>query len=73
MGNEYVDVVRYAIVAMTSFDCVAHEHGRAVEFYTVNRYGGVAKVVHVVGQAVDIGSIEAIVVVATDENFVLVG
>lgn len=73
MGNEYVNVGWYATVAMTTFDCIAHEHGRAIKFYTLNRYGGVAKVVHIVGKTVDVGSIEAIVVVAANENFVFVG
>lgn len=57
MSNEYVDVGRYAVVAMTAEDCIAHKHRHAIEFYSVNLNRGVREIMHIVVKSVDIGSI----------------
>jgi len=51
---------------------IAHEHRNAVEFQPVNFNYGITKIMHIVVEPVDVGSIEAIVMVAADENFVFV-
>lgn len=59
------DVFRLAVG-----DAITHKHWNSVEFYAVNLNSGVAEIVYVWVEAVDVRSIEAIVMIAADENFI---
>lgn len=54
-------------------DAVAHKHWHAVEFHSVELYTGVAQVVYIGVKAADIRAVEAIVVIAADENLMGIG
>ena len=61
------------VAALAVGYAIAHKHWNAVEFNTIYFDAGIAKIMHVVVKAVDVGSIKAVVVVAADENLVAIG
>ena len=74
MGNQDIGVGWDVgiVAAMTVGNAVAHKHRHTVKLHPFNLNAGVAKVMYVAVQSVDIGSVEAIVMVAADKDFVLV-
>ena len=52
---------------------VTHKHRNTIELHTFNLNSGVAEIMDVTVQSVNAGSIETVVMVATDKDFVAVG
>ena len=74
VGDKYIHIFRnIGIVAeLTVADAVGHEHGHSIEFHPINGNAGVAEIMDVLVEPVDIGAIETIVMVSTDEYLVLI-
>lgn len=74
MSNQDVGVCRDAgeVAALPIGDAIAHEHGDAVEFQPVDLNAGVAEVMYIAVKPVDISSVEAIIVVAANEDLVAI-
>ena len=51
---------------------ICHKHRNTIKLYTINLNSGVGELMYVVRESVDVGAIEAIVMVATDKNFMFV-
>lgn len=62
---DFGDVFRLAVG-----DAIAHKHCNSVEFYSINLDTRVAKIMYIRVEAVDVRSVEAIVMIAADENFI---
>lgn len=60
------------VATLTVGYAIAHEHRDTVELQTLNLNSGVTQVMHIVIKTVNVGSIEAIVMVATDKYFMFV-
>ena len=69
MGNQYIDISRDIrnMLTLTVCNAIGHEHGDAVKLHTVNSDAACSEIVTVVIQTIDIGIIQAIVVVAGNE------
>ena len=48
---------------------ITHEHGYAIESHSVNLHAGVAEIMYVWVETIDVGSIMAIIMVSADEYF----
>lgn len=74
MGNQDVGVGGDSgiVAALAVGDAIAHEHRNTIELQAINLNSGVAQVMDILVKSVDVGSIEAIIMVAADENFVFV-
>ena len=70
MGNQYIDISRDIrnMLTLTVCNAIGHEHGDAVKLHTVNSDAACSEIVTVVIQTIDIGIIQAIVVVAGNES-----
>ena len=60
------------VAALAIGYAITHEHRNPVESQTLNLYAGIAEIMHIVVKTVDIGSIQAVIVVAADENLVAI-
>lgn len=60
------------VATLSAGDAIAHKHRDAVEFDTIYFYAGVAEIMHVGIESVDVGTIETIVVIAADEYLVAI-
>lgn len=69
MGNQYIGIAgNFLIVAALAIGyAITHEHRNPVESQTLNLDAGIAEIMHIVVKTVDIGSIQAVIVVAADE------
>ena len=69
VGNENVRTVGdiCIMLGLAAGYAVAHEHRNAIKFNSVNYYAGIAQVMHVIVESVNLGTIKAFVVVAADE------
>lgn len=69
VGNENVRIVGdiCIMLGLAAGYAVAHEHRNAIKFNSVNYYAGIAQVMHVIVESVNLGTIKAFVVVAADE------
>ena len=74
MGNQNINIIGNIsiILSLTFGNTVAHKQRHAIELHTVYLNAGVAEIMHIFIQSVDIGTIKAIVMVAADEYFMLV-
>lgn len=74
MCNKNVGILRNTckVAALAVGDAIAHEHRDSIEFQSVDLDAGVAEIMHIVVKTVDIGSIQAIIVVAADEYLVAI-
>lgn len=74
MGYQYVCVGGNSgiVAALAVGYAIAHEQRDTVEFNTIYFDAGVAQVMHVIVKAVDVGSIQAVIVVAANENLVAI-
>ena len=72
MGNQYIDISRDIrnMLTLTVCNAIGHEHGDAVKLHTVNSDAACSEIVTVVIQTIDIGIIQAIVVVAGNEYLI---
>lgn len=66
----YGDFVIIEVLAVNH--AITHKHRNTVEFQALNLDTGVAQVMHIVIKAADVGAIQTIIVVATDENLVAI-
>ena len=67
--NENVRIVGDICImfGLTVSNAVAHEHWDSIEFHTADFHSGIAQVMHVIVESVNLGTIKAFVVVAADE------
>ena len=74
VSNQNISVYRdFVIIEVLAVShAITHKHRDTVEFQALNLDTGVAQVMHIVIKAIDISSIEAIVMVAADEYFVFI-
>ena len=61
------------VAALAVCYAISHEHRDPVESQTLNLDAGIAEIMHIVVKTVDIGSIQAVIVVAADEYLVAIG
>ncbi len=71
MGDKHINIIGNIsiVLDLTLGDAVAYEHRDAIESDAVYLNVGVAEIMHIFIQSVDIGAIETIVMVATNEYF----
>ena len=60
------------VAALAIGYAITHEHRNPVESQTLNLDAGIAEIMHIVVKTIDIGSIQAVIVVAADEYFVFI-
>ena len=74
MSYQYVGVGGDSgiVAALAVGDAIAHKHRNAVELNAIYFDTGVAEIMHIVVKAVDVSSIEAVIMIAADENLVFV-
>lgn len=75
MSNQYIGIAgNFLIVtALAVSYAVTHKHRNTIKLHTFNLNSGVAEIMDVTVQSVNAGSIETVVMVATDKDFVAVG
>ena len=69
VGDENIRVFRNICImlGLAVRDAVAHEHWDTIEFHTADFHTGIAQVMHVIVESVNLGTIKAFVVVAANE------
>ena len=74
MGNQHIHIIGNpgVVSSLTVGDAVAHEHRYSIELHSVNCDSGVAEIMDVIVKAIDIGAIKAVVMIAADEDLVLI-
>ena len=60
------------VVTLTISNTIPHEHRHTIEPDTINLDSGVAKIMHILIQPVDIGTIKTFIVIATYEYFLTI-
>lgn len=72
MGDKHINVIGNIsiVLCLMPGDAVVHKHRYAIDLHVVNCHVGIAEVMHIFIQTANIGTKEAIVVVAADEDFV---
>lgn len=74
MSNQYIGIAgNFLVVAALTFGyAIFQKHRDTIKLNTINLNSRVGKLMHVVRQSVNVGSVEAVVMVATDKDFVFV-
>lgn len=74
MSYQYIGVTRYfgIVATLTVSDAIAHKHRHAIEFKPVQLNPGIAQIMHIIIESVDIRSVQAVVVIAAYKNFVAI-
>ena len=74
MRNQHISFIGDSIVVatLTISNTIPHEHRHTIEPDTINLDSGVAKIMHILIQPVDIGTIKTFIVIATYEYFLTI-
>ena len=69
MGNENVRIIGDICImsGLAVTNAIAHEHRNAIEFYTTYFRSGITQIMHIGVESVNIGTIQAFIVVAANE------